>query len=73
MISNLQGLQDGSVSIGETNVECQKYEWRQNTYQTLIKTFGDARVELSTSKDIFEGRYNQEGPQPRLWSPGHTV
>jgi hypothetical protein len=55
--SNLRGLQAGSVSIGETNVEWQKYEWRENTYQTLRKTFGDARVEFSTSKAKFEGRY----------------
>jgi hypothetical protein len=28
MFSNLQGLQAGFVSIGETHVEWQKYEWR---------------------------------------------
>jgi hypothetical protein len=57
MYSNLRGLQSGLVSIGETNVKWQKYEWRENTYQTLRKTFGDARVEFSTSKAKFEGRY----------------
>jgi hypothetical protein len=44
MCGNLRGLQARSVSIGETNVEWQKYEWRENTYQTFRKTFGDARV-----------------------------
>jgi hypothetical protein len=61
MSSNLRGLQAASVSIGETNVECQIYEWRENTYQTLRKTFGDARVEFSTSKVKFEGRYKPGG------------
>jgi hypothetical protein len=42
-------------------VEWQKYEWRENTYQTLRKTFGDARVEFSTSKAKFEGRYKPGG------------
>jgi hypothetical protein len=57
MCSNLRGLQAGSVSIGETIVEWHKYEWRENTHQALRKTFGDARVEFSTSKAKFEGRY----------------
>jgi hypothetical protein len=61
MSSNLRGLQAGSVSIGETNVEWQKYEWRVNTYQTLKNTFGDAIVEFSTSKVNFEGRYKPGG------------
>jgi hypothetical protein len=61
MSSNLRGLQAGSVSIVETNFEWQKYEWRENTYQTLIKTFWDARVEFSTSKAKFEGRYKAGG------------
>jgi hypothetical protein len=61
MSSNLRGLQAGSVSIIESNVEWQEYEWRDNTYQTLSKTFGDARVEYSTSKTKFEGRYKPGG------------
>jgi hypothetical protein len=61
MCNNLRDLQAGSVSIGETNVEWKKYEWRGKTYQTLRKTFGDARVEFSTSKAKFEGRYKQGG------------
>jgi hypothetical protein len=61
MISNLRGLQAGSVSIVKTNVEWQKFEWRGNIYQTLRNTFGDARVEFSTSKAKFEGRYKPGG------------
>jgi hypothetical protein len=61
MSSNLWGLQAGSVSIIESNVEWQEYEWRENTYQTLRKIFGDARVEYSTSKQKIEGRYKPGG------------
>jgi hypothetical protein len=61
MSSNLRGLQAGSVSIIESNVESQEYEWKENTYQTLRKTFGDTRVEYSTSKTKFEGRYKPGG------------
>jgi hypothetical protein len=61
MCSNLRGLQAGSVSIGYTSVEWQKCEWRGNTYQTLGQTFGDARVEFSTSKAKFKGRYKPGG------------
>jgi hypothetical protein len=52
MSSNLRGLQAGLVSITESNVECQEYKWREKTYQLLWKTFGDARVEYSTSKKM---------------------
>jgi hypothetical protein len=51
--SNLRGPQAGSVSIIKTNVEWQKFEWKENIYQTLRKPFGDARVEFSTSKAKF--------------------
>jgi hypothetical protein len=61
MSSNLKGLQVGSVRIVETNVEWQKYEWRENTYQTLRQNFGGARVEFSTSNVKFEGRYKPGG------------
>jgi hypothetical protein len=57
MNSNLRGLQAGSVSIIETTVEWQEFEWRENAFQTLIKTFGEARIECSTSNAKFEGRY----------------
>jgi hypothetical protein len=73
MSNNLRGLQAGSGSIGETNVEWQKYEWREITYQTLRTTFGDAKVEFSTSEAKFEGRYKPWGPPLRLWALGHTV
>jgi hypothetical protein len=61
MSSILRGLQAGSVSIIESNVEWKEYEWKENTYQTLRKTFRDARVEYSTSKTKFEGRYKPGG------------
>jgi hypothetical protein len=61
MNSNVRGLQSGLVSIVETNVQYQKFEWRENTYQTLRKNVGDARVEYSTSKAKFEGQYKPEG------------
>jgi hypothetical protein len=61
MSSNLRGLQAGSASIIESNIEWQEYEWKENAYQTLQTTFGDARVEYSTSKTKFEGRYKPGG------------
>jgi hypothetical protein len=61
MSSNIRGLQSGSVSIIESNVEWQEYEWKENTYQTLRKTFGDARFEYSTSKTNLERRYKPGG------------
>jgi hypothetical protein len=70
--SNLRGLQVGSVSIGQKNVEWQKYEWRKNTYQTL-SFFGDTRVEFSTSKAKFEGTYKRGAPPPWLWELGHSA
>jgi hypothetical protein len=74
LCSNLRGLHAGSVRIGEAHVEWQKYEWWENTYQTLRKTCGDAIVEFITSKVKFEGRYKPGGaPQPPLWVPGHTT
>jgi hypothetical protein len=36
MISNLRGLQAGSVSIVEKNEEWQKFEWRGNIYEALL-------------------------------------
>jgi hypothetical protein len=44
MNSNVRELQAGLVSTVKTNVEWQKFDWRENTYQTLRKTFGNARV-----------------------------
>jgi hypothetical protein len=58
---NLRGLHAGSVSIVKTNVEGQKFEWRENTYQTLRNNFGESTVEFSTSKAKFEGRYKPGG------------
>jgi hypothetical protein len=52
MNSNLRGLQAGSISFVKTNVKWQRFEWRENTYQTLRKTFGEARVESSTSSSL---------------------
>jgi hypothetical protein len=34
MSSNLRGPQARSVNSVKTNMEWQKYEWRENTYQT---------------------------------------
>jgi hypothetical protein len=61
MSSNLRGFQAGSVSIIKSNVEWQEYEWRENTCQTIRKTFGDAWVEYRTSKTKFEGLYKPGG------------
>jgi hypothetical protein len=77
MSSNLRGLQAGLVSIIESNVEWQEYEWRENTNQMLRKTFGDARVDYSTSKTKFEGRYKPDGTvaqtDPKTDWPTHSL
>jgi hypothetical protein len=49
MAGNLKGLQAGSVSMIETNVEWKNLQYRETTNQLLRKTFGGARVELCTS------------------------
>jgi hypothetical protein len=71
MNSNLRGLQAGSVSIIESSVEWQEFEWRDNTYQTIRK-IGDARVEYSTSKTKFEGDINQVEPSRLHLAIGRT-
>jgi hypothetical protein len=61
MAVNLKGLQAGSVSMIETNVEWKYFQYRKTTNQLLQKTFGGARVEFFTSDVSFEGRYKPGG------------
>jgi hypothetical protein len=61
MAGNLRGLQSGSLSMIETNVEWKHFQYRETTNQLLKKTFGGARVEFCTSDVSFEGRYKPGG------------
>jgi hypothetical protein len=61
MAGNLKGLQAGSLSMIETNVEWKNFQYRETTNQLLKKTFGGARVEFCTSDVSFEGRYKPGG------------
>jgi hypothetical protein len=61
MAENLKGLQAGSLSMIETNVEWKHFQYRETTNQLLSKTFGGARVEFCTSDVSFEGRYKPGG------------
>jgi hypothetical protein len=61
MAGNLKGMQAGSVSMIETNVEWKHFQYRETTNQLLRNTFGGARVEFCTSDVSFEGRYKPGG------------
>jgi hypothetical protein len=61
MAGNLKGLQAGSESMIETNVEWKHFQYRETMNQLLRKTFGGARVEFCTSDVCFERRYKPGG------------
>jgi hypothetical protein len=61
MAGNLKGLQAGSLSMIETNVEWKHFQYRETTNQLLKKTFRGARVEFCTSDVSFKGRYKPGG------------
>jgi hypothetical protein len=44
MAGNLKGLQAGSISMIEINLEWKHFQYRETTNQLLKKTFGGARV-----------------------------
>jgi hypothetical protein len=61
MAGNIRGLQAGSLSMIETNVEWKHFQYRETMSRLLRKTFGEARVEFCTSDVSFEGRYKPGG------------
>jgi hypothetical protein len=61
MAGNLRGLQAGSLSMIETNVEWKHFQYRETANRLLKKTFGEARVEFCTSDISFKGRYKPGG------------
>jgi hypothetical protein len=61
MVVHLKGLQAGAVSMIGTNVEWKHFQYRETTYQLLMKSFGGARVEFCTSDVSFGGRYKPGG------------
>jgi hypothetical protein len=72
MNSNLRGLQVGSVSIIKSNVEWREYEWRENAYKTLQKTFGDARGDTAHQKQNLKADINQVEPSRLHLATGRT-
>jgi hypothetical protein len=74
MAGNLKGLQAGSLSMIETNVEWKHFKYRETTNQLLRKTFRGARVEFCTSHVSFEEDTNQAARQLRhLGNLSHRV
>jgi hypothetical protein len=63
MAGHLKGLQAGSLSMIETNVEWKHSKYRETKNQLLRKTFRGARVELCTSDVSFEVRYKPGGTE----------
>jgi hypothetical protein len=61
MAGNIRGLQAGSLSMIETNVEWKHFQYRETTNRLLKKTFGEAIVEFCTPDVSLEGRYKPGG------------
>jgi hypothetical protein len=57
----LRALQTEPVEFSETNVECHKYELRENMQKLFTKSFGAACMEYCTSSDKFETTYHNIG------------
>jgi hypothetical protein len=53
-LKNLRKLQAGGISLIETNVEWEKYDYRANTEKLLRKSFGSTRIAYSTSYEQVE-------------------
>jgi hypothetical protein len=54
VLERLKLLQTGTVAFQETNLEWHKKGYRDEFQKLLVKAFGGARVECSTTKDKFK-------------------
>jgi hypothetical protein len=54
VLERLKLLQAGTVAFQETNIQWHKKENRDEFQKLLVKDFGAARVDCSTTKDKFE-------------------
>jgi hypothetical protein len=54
VMERLKLLQTGTVAFQETNLEWHKKSYRDEFQKLLVKAFGSARVDYSTTKDKFE-------------------
>jgi hypothetical protein len=53
-MERLKLLQTGTVAFQETNLEWHNKSFRDEFQKLLVKAFGAARVDYSTTKDKFE-------------------
>jgi hypothetical protein len=60
-LKNLRRLQTGGISLIETNVEWEKYDYRANTEKLLRKTFGSTRIAYITSDEHVEESHYKPG------------
>jgi hypothetical protein len=54
VMERLKFLQTGTVAFQETNLEWHNKGYRNEFHKLLVKAFGAARVDHSTTKDKFE-------------------
>jgi hypothetical protein len=54
VLERLKLLQTGTVTFQETNLEWHNKGYRDEFHKLLVKAFGTARVDCSTTKDKFE-------------------
>jgi hypothetical protein len=72
MNSNQRDLRTGSVSIIESNVKWHKYEWRENTYQTLWKKIETRAWNTAHQKQNLKANTNQVEPSGMHLATGRT-
>jgi hypothetical protein len=60
-LKNFIKFQAGGISLIETNVEWEKYDYRANTEKLLRKTFGSTRISYSTSDEQVEESHYKTG------------
>jgi hypothetical protein len=60
-LKNLRRLLSGGISMIETNIEWQKYDYRANTEKLIRKTFGSTKIAYSTSDEHVEESHYKPG------------
>jgi hypothetical protein len=60
-LKNLRRLQAGGISLIETNIEWEKYDYRANTDKLLRKIFRSTRIAYSTSDERMKESHYKPG------------
>jgi hypothetical protein len=60
-LKELRRLQAGGISLIETNVEWENYDYRDNTEKLLRKTLGSTKIAYSTSDEHMEESHYKPG------------